>query len=144
MVEASVGPVSTGCLRLRKMTETSRGEKNCRVCPHPYEGVQTKRLSWENAGPPEVARESCWNTSSDITTALDGPKTLIQDAYLLTLVHSSPDGIRVNVYPRNAHQLRVFGWGEAQGIKVNHVQSLPCYDGSLWVRGPKSQEGEFG
>lgn len=55
------------------------------MCPHPYEGVQTKRLSWENAGPSEVARDSCLNTPSETITAWEGPKTLIQDAYLLSL-----------------------------------------------------------
>ena len=79
---------------------------------HPYEDVQVKCWSWGQTRPPDVARESCRNTSSEIVTASGKVNSLIQDAYLRNLAHSSFDGIRVSAYAENAPQLRVLQRGK--------------------------------
>jgi len=84
---------------------------------HPYEDVQVKCWSWGHTRPPEVAMESCRNTSLEIVTSKGKVKSLIQDAYLRNLAHSSLDGIRVSVYDKNqqitiASQSRILQRGE--------------------------------
>ena len=68
---------------------------------HPYEDVQVKSWSWGHTRPPEVARESCRKTLLEMVTSKGKVKSLIQDAYLRNLAHSSFDGIRVSVYAKN-------------------------------------------
>ena len=79
---------------------------------HPYEDVQVRCWSWGHTRPPDVARESCWNTSLETITSKGKVKSVIQDAYFRNLAHSSFDGIRASVYTKNQHvaiwsQLRV-------------------------------------
>lgn len=99
------------------------------MCSHPYEKVQVRRCSWGQTGPPEVAEESCRNTSSEIVTASEQRRTLTQDAYLRNLAHSSPEGVRVNVYTRNRYTaIKHCQLSLSTKVKhgVDHVRSLVC------------------
>ena len=91
----------------------------CCTRPHPHEDIQVKCCNPGHTGPSGNAKESCWNTSSEIIAALKCPKTLIQDAYFLSLAHSCSNGIRVNVYARNAHKLRVIERSKSHTISLS-------------------------
>jgi len=82
----------------RKFTDTRHGERNSCIGSHPHSATQVKCRSRGHTGPPEVVRGSRRNSSLDIITQMEGPKTLIQDAYFWNLADSSFDGVRVSTY----------------------------------------------